>query len=251
MILKVGDKVKLKEEFKNRCSGTHHSNRAYFVVNSVRDDGTIRGYAAYTKDDKRIGICSGCFSNGHIEQYNNFEYSKGENIVKTTQYKAGDKINVTDVLIALSDQAHSEINAGEKFVLIRNETDYSCSKFTIVELSRNDHSPCPSFTYNKEGNTQYMRWADLAKIPASFIKNAKLEVTGTATYYSDGVKVSETRVEFDGKNWERPDLEATIKRYQEVLRRPFATVVPLPVTPKRVRPSRAKKTVIDTTTKIV
>lgn len=231
----IGQKVKLRDGQTHRCSATNRREREYFVVESLHSDGDIYAYSAYTKDGTRIGSCSGCIR-GWVESYDNFNQGMKMN---TNQLKTGDKLNVTEVLVALPAGSRSSAQVGEKFVLVSD--GYSARKFTIVELSCNDNSGVPEFKYDANGNTNWISWENLAEIPASLIKAEKPSVTNTATYYSDGVKVSETHVEFDGKNWERTELETMIKRYQEVLRRPFATVAPVAITPKKTRAPRVKK----------
>lgn len=246
---KAGDKVRLIENAGSPCGTLSRYTRlnqvAYIIIDRVElkdhNPGYRYRYTAYDKEGGQLSSCSNCVRDHHLEPYDKF--NQGKNTMKTNLYKAGDKLNLTEVLVALPDRSRPEIQRGDKFVVVRNEGSYGVARFTVVEMYRNDNSQCPAFVYNKDGSSEYIQWSDLAEIPASLVKTEKPEVTGTATYYSDGVKVSEDKVEFDGKNWEREELQKTIARYQEIARRPFATVAPAPVAPKRVRPSRAKKPV--------
>lgn len=243
MQFQVGDKVKLKPEYNGKCPRTSHRDRAYLVVDDVNSYGDLISYTAYTEEGIKINSCSSCIRFKHVEPYNNFEQSlKEKNTMKTTQLKAGDKLDTTDVLVAFKSAGQPSRTVGEKFVLVRNEHDYGLSRFLVVELNRNDNSAAPNFIYSETGANTYMRWSDLSEIPSSLIKAEKPSVISTATFYSDGVKVSEGKVEFDGKNWEREELEKTVKRFQEILKRPFATVA-LPVTEKKIRKPRTGKVI--------
>jgi hypothetical protein len=73
----------------------------------------------------------------------------------------------------------------------------------VVLLTHDDGSGCPYFGRNMDSR--------VCANMADFV-------------YSDGVKLNNDTIEFDGKSWTREELQNTVKRYQAILRRPVAVV---------------------------
>lgn len=162
--------------------------------------------------------------------------NKGENMNK--EYKVGDKIDISDMLVKISGGVHHEYANGTKFVVIDNRNNYYGE---VVELKNNDNSDCPWFITSRDSNVVFY-WSDLAELPkgkaTKAAKPAKPSIASTKTIYSDDVEVSETEVRFDGTTHNREALKTLVARYQEILRRPVAAV-PAPIVKKK---PAAKKT---------
>lgn len=138
------------------------------------------------------------------------------------EYKVGDKIDLSNLLVKISSAQHPEYNIGDKFVMV--SSDDSRRNGQVVELSSNDNSSNPYFN-TTWGSDYIISWNRLAKLPeGKAAKASKPSVTSTMTIYSDGVEVNEEQVRFDGKTMTRGDAKKTVARYQEVLRRPIAVV---------------------------
>lgn len=152
-----------------------------------------------------------------------------ENSMSTKQYELGEVINLKDtkVLTQLSDSEHPEFNNGELFVVV-NVKQTGCEKLStgqVIQLEHNDSSSYPYFVFDSTRNRNALYWRGLAKLPeGKMTKAQKPTVTNTRTVYSDGVEVSEESLTFDGKTFKREELKDLVKRYQEVLRRPVASV---------------------------
>jgi hypothetical protein len=95
----------------------------------------------------------------------------------------------------------------------------------VVLLTHDDGSGCPYFGRNMDSRV-CANMADFAPL-SEFTAGGKAQapvVTATMTVYSDGVKLNNDTIEFDGKSWTREELQNTVKRYQAILRRPVAVV---------------------------
>jgi len=240
----TGDKVKLKAGVRLGQCGTlrqyFESGRIkYLVIREARSSTYI--YDAYDENNLILTNCGGCLKDSHLERY----YEIGVNIMEKN-FKAGDVIDKTAVLVAFPSGSQGHRKAGEKFVVINTQND-RIKKFQIVELSDNDGSGNPEFRYNAHGNSSYIDWSNLSELPK--MSNGKAEkpvVASTMTIYSDGVEVNEKELRFEGQTFTREALTALVAKHQEILRRPIAVVPEKAVAPKRTRAARTKKLAVAT-----
>lgn len=172
------------------------------------------------------------------------ELNKGE--VKVSNLEVGQVIDINEVFVKLENRSYPDEKVGTKYAVIDPKLfgwSTGVKKGEVVELERNDGSSCPSFRFG--GATKYANWDGLAKIPENYgnkaAKAPKPEVQSTKTVYSDGVEVSEEQLTFDGQTISREDLKARVKRYQEVLRRPVASIPTLTKKPAARKKTTAKK----------
>lgn len=162
-----------------------------------------------------------------------------EGVKMQKEYKVGDKVDLSNVLVRIEDRGHSEYHIGDKFVIVNG---YGERNGQVIELASNDNSSCPYFLTSWNTDS-CIKWRDLAELPKGSQKPQKPTVTSTMTVYSDGVEVNETTLRFDGMSITRDELKAKVARYQEVLRRPIAVVPEVKKPAPRVRKSAAKKPV--------
>ena len=161
---------------------------------------------------------------------------EGEDM-STKQYKVGDKIDLTNALIPLSDESHTQYKEGDLFVIVDAGLAGIDSKYkgNVISLSEQDRSSCPYFKIDSVTVRSCLNWRGLAPIPVGkALKAQKPVVVLTRTEYSDGVIVGDDDLSFDGKTFKREELKKLVSRYQEVLRRPVGTVV-LPKTTKKAK----------------
>jgi hypothetical protein len=122
--------------------------------------------------------------------------------------------------------------------LVVNVTGSTFAKGEVLAIHQED-STNPYMLRANGNHADYDDFHNFAPLSAfGKVETAKPAVTSTLTVYSDGVKVNDSTVEFDGKSWTREELTATVKRYQEILRRPIA-VVPEKITTRKVNNKKA------------
>jgi hypothetical protein len=144
--------------------------------------------------------------------------TRGEHMIK--QYKLGDTVDLSQVMVRISEGSHREYSAGTLFVALENYD--GMRKGEVIALKSNDGTSYPYFK-SSSASEFCTAWNYLAELPqGKAAKAAKPTVASTKTIYSDGVEVSEEALTFDGKTVTREELKATVARYQEVLRRPVA-----------------------------
>lgn len=166
--------------------------------------------------------------------------SKGDQEMK--EYQLGDKVDLSEVLVAISKGPHPEYEDGDLFVYLADNISSTATKGEVIQLRRNDNTRNPYFS-SKNNSDFCTYWHYLAKLPEGKNNKSKVQkpvVSQTVTIYSDGVEVTEDKLTFDGKTYTRDELGALVKRYQEVLRRPVAAISVK--SPKKA----VKKTVVKT-----
>lgn len=138
------------------------------------------------------------------------------------QYSIGDIVDIKDALVRFKDVPANKqgIREGDLAVYLGNSGLFRRGE--VVRLRSDDGTTTPSWQGKDDYN--YLAIDDFASLPQYKSKSIKPAVVSTMTVYSDNVKVSDTELQFDGRTWNREELKTLVKRYQEVLRRPVATV---------------------------
>lgn len=71
MSVNVGDKFKVKPEYKNQCGTLANYNFDYIQLESVYSSEQIGSYSAYTSNGYRVSGCGSCYQPYMLEPYSN------------------------------------------------------------------------------------------------------------------------------------------------------------------------------------
>lgn len=227
---KVGDRIKLGDY-------THYGDHVR------RKDQPATIVDTHENGNFRIQWDDGGYS--VIFKETNFQgaYLINKGVEMQKEYKVGEKIDLSQVLVKITNEDHKEYAKGAKFVYLGDGTNASERKGQVVELKNNDGTSNPWFITSWDRGA-IISWKFLAELPEGKAGKAqKPTVTSTMTVYSDGVEVNETELRFDGQTFTRDALKEKVARYQEILRRPIAVVPEAKKVVKKAAPKKALKKV--------
>lgn len=211
-MFQIGDTVQIT----SIASGMGNSWSKYLnYVGKIRggfdNDWVVEGAGGYTWRNRELNLISNKITE---------KKSMGK------EYKPGDIVHVDE------EKCFPQGKTGESLGLRDNDLVVNISsphwkKGEVVRIKELDGT-CNPYFYTEDGKDYECAYLHLLAPLSAFTgvtpKPQKPTVTVSWTAYSDNVQVSDDKVKFDGKEWTREELQATVKRYQEVLRRPVASV---------------------------